>query len=199
MYLLYGSSKSPVISFAQATKSLKKALSLDKDSSDAHAALGTLYLMKREYEKAIAAGQRAIALNPNGADAYAQLAITLLYSGRPTKAIELYKKAIVLNPIPPSYYLTQLGQAYRTLGRYEEAIEAYKKALHREPNSIYGHLALAATYTLVGRDEEARSEAAQVLRIDPNFSLNNMEKVAPFKDRAEVKRVADALRKAGLK
>jgi len=197
--LWYGSSRSPLISFAQATKSLNKAISIDKGNSDAYMVLGNLYLMKREHDKAIAAGQRAIALNPNGADAYAQLGCTLFFSGRSAEAIELLKKAIALNPVPPSYYLCHLGSAYRALGRYEEAIEAYKKGLHREPNNIFAHMGLAATYSLMGHEEEAGAEAAEVLRIDPNLSLKDMEKIDPSKNRARAKRWYDALRKAGLK
>jgi len=197
--LWYGSSKSPLISFAQATKSLNKAISLDKDNSDAHMVLGNLYLMKREHDKAIAAGQRAIALNPNGADAYAQLAFTLFCSGRSAEAIELLRKAILLNPIPPSYYLCHMGSAYSALGKYEDAIEAYKKALHREPNDIFAHMGLTATYSLIGREKEARTEAAEVLRIDPNLSLNDLERINPSKNRARAKAWYDALRKAGLK
>jgi len=197
--LWYGSSTSPLISFAQATKSLNKAISIDKGNSDAYMVLGNLYLMKREHDKAIAAGQRAIALNPNGADAYAQLGCTLFFSGRSAEAIELLKKAIALNPVPPSYYLCHLGSAYRALGRYEEAIEAYKKGLHREPDNIFAHMGLAATYSLMGHEEEAGAEAAEVLRIDPNLSLKDMEKIDPSKNRARAKRWYDALRKAGLK
>ncbi len=55
---------------------------------------------------------------------------------------------------------------------------------------------LTVIYSLSGRDEEARIEAAEVLRINPKFSLEKWEKkvVGPDKER-----FIDALRKAGLK
>jgi len=89
--------------------------------------------------------------------------------------------------------------AYRDKGRYEEAIFACKKVLHREPKNVVARLVLAATYSLSGRKEEARAEAAKVLRIDPNYSLERLAKTRPHKNQANTKSFIDSLRKAGLK
>jgi adenylate cyclase len=196
--LWYGS-KFPLVSLARASKALKTAIDLDSNNSDAYLVLSNLYLMRGEHEKAIAAGERAVALNPNGADAYAQLAYALDVLDRSAESIELFKKAIRLNPIPPSYYFHELGQAYWGLGRYEEAIEAYKKAIHREPSNLFAHQGLAATYISIDRAEEAQAEAEEVVRIDPTFSLKDLEKTCPHKNRDRVKRYVEVLRKAGLK
>jgi adenylate cyclase len=199
MDVYYGSSESPLISFAQASKFLKKAIALDNENSDAHLVLANLYLIRREHGKAIAAAERAIALNPNGADAYANLGYILSLSGRSDEAIEFFEKAIRLNPIPPSHYLHQLGIAYRNLGRYDEAMEAYKKALQRSPTNLFAHLGLAATYISLGRAEEAHNEAAEIARMDPKFSLEQFEKTMPFKNKADNELFIENLRKAGLK
>lgn len=50
-----------------------------------------------------------------------------------------------------------------------------------------------------GREEEARAEGAEVLRISPNFSLEAWRQILPYKDQAEVEHYLDGLRKAGLK
>jgi len=60
-------------------------------------------------------------------------------------------------------------------------------------------MVLAATYSMSDRDEEARSEAAELLRINPDFSLKRFAKVRPHKSQANTARFVDALRKAGLK
>jgi adenylate cyclase len=197
--LWLGSTKSNLISFAQATTCVKKAIALDKDNSDAYLALGQLHLMKREHDEAIAAAERAIALNPNGADAYANLGMILALSGRPEEVLEFVKKAIRLNPIPPAYYLSYLGLAYRVSGQYEEAIPAYKKAIYKQPTFLFAHIGLAASYVYLGREEEAHTEAAEVLKIDPEFSLERLAKTYPFKKKADTDRYIGALRKAGLK
>jgi hypothetical protein len=52
---------------------------------------------------------------------------------------------------------------------------------------------------MMGREKDARAEAAEVLRIDPKFSLDSLSKRLPYKDQSGTDKVANALRKAGLK
>ena len=52
---------------------------------------------------------------------------------------------------------------------------------------------------MMGREKEARAEAAEVLRINPKFSLDSWGKTLPFKHQSEADKYIDALRKAGLK
>jgi adenylate cyclase len=91
------------------------------------------------------------------------------------------------------------GNALRMTGRFEEAVPQFKKAIQRAPDFIYPHLALAATYSQMGREKEARAEAAEVLRINPKFSLDFFAKTTPMKDQSEKDKFFNALRKAGLK
>ncbi len=58
---------------------------------------------------------------------------------------------------------------------------------------------LAATYSKMGREKEARAEAAEVLRINPKFSVDSWAKTSLYNDQSEIDKLADALRKAGLK
>jgi adenylate cyclase len=125
--------------------------------------------------------------------------MTLNYVGRREEAIALLEKAIRLNPIPPNWYLFSLGEAYCLTRQYEEAIAVYTKVLHRNPEDIRTLIGLAATYSLMGREEEARAQAAQILRIYPKFSLEYFAKTLPFKNKADTDLYIDSLRKAGLK
>ena len=197
--LWIGSTKSNLISFAQATTCVKKAIALDKDNSDAYVVLGLLHQLKREHDEAIAAAERAVALNPNGADAYTNLGMILALAGRPEEGVEFVKKAIRLNPIPPAYYFNHLAAAYRVSGQYEEAISAYKKCIYKQPTFLFAHLGLAASYVLLGQEEKAHAEAAEVLKIDPEFSLERYAKTYPLKNKADLDRYVGALRNAGLK
>jgi len=58
---------------------------------------------------------------------------------------------------------------------------------------------LAAIYGLAGRAEEARVEAAKLIRISPKFSLENVSKTWPFKNQTAKDRFLEIMRKAGLK
>jgi tetratricopeptide (TPR) repeat protein len=62
------------------------------------------------------------------------------------------------------------------LGRNEEAIQAYKKAIYKEPTNLFARLYLGAAYALDGHEKKARAQAEEVLRIDPSFSLEYFAK-----------------------
>jgi tetratricopeptide (TPR) repeat protein len=87
------------------------------------------------------------------------------------------------------------------MGRYNDAAAVLKPFVARYPNILQGHLLLAIDYSEMGRDELARAEVQEVLRIDPEFSLEVMKGRLALKDQDQKRRerhLAD-LRKAGLK
>jgi adenylate cyclase len=161
--------------------------------------LGSAYAWKKQYDQAIAEGERAVVLAPNSADAHVWQAQILLLAGRPAEAVGLVEKAKRLNPQYPAWYSGILGWAYRLTGRHEEAVVALKQALAHNPNDFNAHFHLAAAYSELGREEEARAEAAEVLRLSPNFSVEVYGRITSQKDPAITERTLAALRKAGLK
>jgi adenylate cyclase len=177
----------------------QRALVLDGSLPQAHMLLSQAYLWKRQHELAIAEAEQAVALNPNDVWGYHLLAETLNFSGKPEEALGAAEKAMRLDPRNRELYLVEIGFAYRWMGRYEEAITALKRVLARYPNILGAHAELAACYSELGREEEARAEAAEVLRISPNFSLESMKQGLPIKEPAVLERQLAALRKAGLK
>ena len=110
----------------------------------------------------------------------------------------MFKEALRLNPKPPNLYLLHYAIALRDSGLYEEAITQTKRAIEKEPNDLMAYVVLASSYSLAGREEEARAAAKEVLRLNPKFSVARMQKLSPHKDRAVAKRYCDALRKVGL-
>jgi len=188
----FGTSKSPKDSLAKARELLQKAIVLDDTYAEAYALLGFLYVMAEQDDKAIALGEKAVALNPNSADAHFRLGkILSLADNRWEESIPEYKKAIRLNPIPPNIYLYSLGLAYASMGQYEEGIAWCEKAVRQEPDSLFARIMMTVVYSYSGRNEEARVEAAEVLRLNPKFCLEKYEK--KFSDN-----MVSALRKAGL-
>jgi len=194
-----GISASPGQSLAKAAELYQKVITLDPSDAVAHAFLGYVYTLMRQYEKGITEVEKAVALNPNAADAQCFFGYISHFNGRHREAIEAIKKAIRLNPFPPNWYFWFLGYAYCNAGMYEEAIAELKKALRMTPDNQFAHTRLAATYSLLGREEEARAEAAEVLRINPNFSLKRYAKGHPYKNPHDMELILGALRKAGLK
>jgi adenylate cyclase len=199
---MLGTSKSPRESRGKAFKLAQKVLVMDESDARAHVILGNVYGYRREHEKAISELEKAVALDPNYAFGYMHLGLHLAFGGRPQEAIPLLKKSMRLSPLSQTHAsmcLYRLGKAYHTLGQYEEALSALKKALNIRPNFWAIHLYLAATYIQLGREEEARAAAAEVRRIVPKFSLERYAKRHQYKDQAEWGRFIEDLRKAGLK
>jgi adenylate cyclase len=191
--------KSPRETIEKSMELAQKAVAMDDSIAEAHSLLCALYIRKKEYDKAIAEGERAVALNPGETFVLLNYARSLTVAGRPEEGIPLFQKAIRLNPFGPHQLYREFGHALRFAGRFEEAVSAYKKAIQLAPDNIYPHIFLAATYIQMGREKEARAEAAAALRIDPKFSVDNLAKGLSHKDQSVNDRTVDALRKAGLK
>ncbi len=193
-----GLTEPPEQSMEKAFELGQKALALNDRVAPPYSLLGKIYYTKGQYEKAIKTGKRAVALNSNEADCHAHLACILTYSGKPEEAIYWIDKAFSLNPTPPFLYFIYLGQVYNLLGRYEEAIDAYKEALHYAPENPFTHIGLTEGYSLLGDKKKAREAAAEVLRIFPPFSTKYHVKIMAYRNQADEDRFLEALSKAGL-
>jgi adenylate cyclase len=187
-------SKSPKESIGKAIGFIKKAIALDDTLAEAHGRLGYIYSMIGQYDKAVAQGEKAVAVNPNSAMAHVMLGKTLSFAGRWEESIPPYKKAIRLNPIPPNMYLYSLGLSYAFTGQYEEGITWCEKAVRQAPDSLYARIMMTVVYSWSGRDEEARVQAAEVLRIQPKYTITKSR----YKRKTDRERFNGALRKAGL-
>jgi len=198
-------SQSPSESFKKAVQIAQKTLALDDADSDVHALLGNIYSRQKRYKEAIAEGKKAIVLGPTNAQAHVLLAVTLNRVGKFDDAIGLVKRAMRLHPYYPAYYLQWLGGAYRMTGRYEDALTVYKQLLDRSLKGEYpafgARLFLSEVYAELGQEEKARTHAAEVLRLNPRFSLKRIRRISTYtyKDPAHLERRVNALRKAGLK
>jgi tetratricopeptide (TPR) repeat protein len=158
-----------------------------------------MYLWKdKQHELAIAEAKRALALSPNDAESCARLGETLNFAGRPQDGLGLIEKAMRLNPHYPVLYLFFLGHSYYLLKRYEEAIAALKRVITLNPYLQPSHLYLAASYSAVGQEEEARSVVAEFGRFHPQISLEFLRQIVPYKDPVVLECWLAALRKAGL-
>ena len=97
-----------------------------------------------------------------------------------------------LSPKPEPWLSWDLANALRESGRYEEAVSEYKKALQLAPDSFGIHVDLTVTYSMMGKDKEARAKAEEVLRLNPKFSCDLWAKTETFKDQSVTDRHVDA-------
>jgi adenylate cyclase len=161
--------------------------------------MSRVQLARRQFDKAVQSAERAVALNPNSAEANASLGRLLVFTGKPKEGAEMLNKAIRLNPIPPAWYAYMLGSAYLGANDYNQSMAAYQKALQAKPNDSLIQAGLVAAYGLAGRQQEARALASELLKLHPDFSLEQVSKRMPYKNAADADRIMVALRTAGLK
>jgi tetratricopeptide (TPR) repeat protein len=92
-----------------------------------------------------------------------------------------------------------LGVARYMLKEHSVALPPLREFASRAPNLSQGHIWLAANLAQLGRLDEARAEAAEVLRIDPKFAIDDtLRRLAAFKRPEDAEHLFDGLRKAGL-
>jgi adenylate cyclase len=194
-----GWSRSRRESMEKALELAQKALAMDESHIAGGYLMAYIYRQQKQYEKSIAEVKRLIDLTPNDATGYKMLAGMLYPLGRGEETIAAAEKVIRLDPMTSATIFYWLGMGHWVMGQYEEAIAAYEKALHLRPTSVPYHIVLTATYSLLDREEEARVAAAELLRLDPEFSVDRIAKRLPFKDKVYTERYVNALRKAGLK
>src|SRR5215468_470433 len=138
------------------------AVHLDPRLPQARAQLGHVLIYKRRHDAAIAEFERAFALNPNFIDH--RFAIALIYVGEPARAIEVLEANMRLDPFAsPNYSYGVMGMANYTLKHYEEAVRWLSECALRLPNLQVSHVWLASAYAQLGKLEEAKKEAAEVL------------------------------------
>jgi len=190
----YGWSADEAKSLETAMTLAKKAVAMDAGNARAQAALGFAYLYEKQPTLALAAYERALALNPNDADIMVEYADALTYNGRPNEAVELIGRAMRFNPYFPDWYLWYLADAYYTQGRFEDAIAT----VNRMQDATEGRRILAASYAQLGRLDEARQQAALVLKAHPDFTIEEWASKIPYQDPGELAHYQEALRLAGL-
>jgi adenylate cyclase len=182
-----------------AVEAVQRALALNDSWYWNHVTLGYIYLYQQHYEQALAEMEQGVALAPTDAGTYAAMAEVLSYMGKEEDTLKAAAQALRLKSDIVDLHLANVGSAYAVAGHYEEAIAPLKQYLSRYPNRLDAHLMLAAVYSELGQTAEAQKEAAEVLRLNPNFSLEVHRQRMPIKDPAVLERHIAALRKAGLK
>ena len=153
--------------FPHAETAAKKALALDDNSSDAHAALG---MVKQIYDfdlpGAIAEFERAIELNPNDAMAHHWLSNhSLAAAGQTERDIAEMKRALELDPLS-LIINANLGQAYINANRYDDAIAQLRKTIEMEGSFYFAHQMLGEALDLKGQIPEAITEYEKAIALN---------------------------------
>ena len=174
------------------------AKALDASLPSAYEALGNVQLFLKQHDNAVAAARQWVKIEPGNADAYANLAGALHFVGEHEQVHVQIEQAMRLNPFYPFYYILYLGMADFALERFEDALDAMKRAAARNPEALHAHMFLAACFGHMGQNAPARQALAEVNRIYPGFSTAWVQENFPYKRAADLDRLVAGLRNAGL-
>jgi adenylate cyclase len=188
----------PAQALDEAERWARRAVELNDQEPVSHMALAAVLLWRRDHEGALAESRRMMALDPNFAQGHAASGLGLTYAGRAAEALEPLAKAMRLDPHYPDMVLHFLAQANFSLGKYEIAAEQLVDRIARNPGTDASRMFLASCYGHLGRAEEARAAWAELLKVNPDFSVTQRARVLPYKDPGDFQRIADGLAKAGL-
>jgi adenylate cyclase len=174
----------------------RKAVQLDANLPVARFQWGLTLIFRRRGDEAIAEFDRALALNPNYTEP--QLGFGLLLAGHATRAIEILLANMRLDPLGfPTRHL-YMGQALYSLRRYQDAIPHLREATSLLPDLWANYVFLAATHAQVGQFDDAEAAVVQLLRTNPNVTIERTTRSLPYNDPGHIKHIHEGLRKAGL-
>jgi adenylate cyclase len=173
--VFYGYAVDPQFDRKEAVRLLRLALSIDDGDADtlARAALISAFMVG-DCESEIEMADRAVALNPNSWLAWNCRGYVHRAAGLPEEAVQSFERAIRMSPIDPwqQQSLVGMGMALIELRRFEEAAAAARKAQRQNPSFAPTYRCLASALGHLGRDTEAREAAAQLLELDPAFTIS---------------------------
>ena len=193
-----GWSKSKEESIRSGMVLAQRAIQMDPDSPLGYQTLGNLYALTGQGEQAIELRRKAAELAPNDLVAVAGLATRLKDFGGEQEAVEQFEKAMRLSPRHPWWVPSAYGVALHLVGRKEEAVQSYKRAIALNPNHVLPRAFLAAVYIDLGRNDEAKATAKEVMQLDPKFTASRHMRSHTLHDPVRDARFVDLMQQAGL-
>ena len=156
-----------------AIRHARAALSYGRDDATA-LGLGGFVISITEHDRATAfeALEQALAISPSSSFALFFGSVALAYAGEAERAIDWAERALRISPFDRMNYLSYLALAISHFlrCRYDEAAHAARRSVQSIPSSSVSRSVLAAALAKLGRIEEAKAVALQVLALGPSFS-----------------------------
>ncbi|MEA3435223.1 MAG: hypothetical protein U9R43_02080 [Thermodesulfobacteriota bacterium] len=176
----------------------EKGVSLNPDNQRARVILAFTRLFSNEIPAGLAEVERALALNPNSLLFMDNIGYLFTLLGDWERGPALIRKAIKLNPY---YNITVHYALWVDWVRQEKYQQAYLETLSfRRPMLFWDPLMKTAVFGLLGRYEEGKRAAEELLKLKPDFPSRGrilIKHYIKFEDIVE--RTIDGLSKVGLK
>ena len=175
----------------------RRGQELRTDDPNHLAALADLHMANGDFDKALAAAERAVAVGPHSMDSLAMSGLALARVGQLEEALKRIEKAIHCTPVFPPWVTIVLGICHLLTGRTRLAVSILKEGVDRSPESPSCMPWLIAALIEDGSSDEARSIAANLLQLEPNFRAGPWCQ-RELKDQVKTKVLAQKLTQAGV-
>lgn len=159
------------MTWSEARRLADEVNAVEPNNPDYYQVLAFHALDQGDFEAARRAAETLLRLEPQSGRARNMLASAYSALGRPDKSVELLTEAVSLTPKGKGFvFLANLGRAHLRAGNYKAAVDAFDRALELQPSAIGLHRQLAMALVLDGNDRRARAEAAEYLRLNPQWN-----------------------------
>ena len=161
--------------------------------------MGLLWI-ERDHDGALERQERAVSLNPSAPLARHFLSCMHEFGGRPAEAIPHLHDVLRLDP---RYRFASLAHAdeglcHLLLGDTERARACAEKGVRLQPGNVRARQRLVAALGRLGRLDEARIEAAELLQLQPDLGMEYLDATYPFRRSEDRALFLDALRRGGV-
>jgi tetratricopeptide (TPR) repeat protein len=151
--------------FEEALEAYQQALRLGGDSAETHFGLASTYRLLSRHAEAARHYRRTLDLRPGTVEAQSGLAAALAADGRPDEALEAGGEALRTLGRAPAATAFELATTFLRLGRFDEAIAAYRQALALRPDDPDTLNNLGTALWELGRLEEAEAHYHRALAL----------------------------------
>lgn len=146
----------------------RKSITLGGDKAKEQLNRGLELLQGGRSAEAMALFQSILAENPDHTDALHLAGLVLHQNGDSARGAELMGRAVELHP-QSGIYRINLGIAFETLGRLEEAEQQYREGVRLQPGLAQAHYNLGHVQTALGDLEGAVDSYREAVRLAPTL------------------------------
>jgi tetratricopeptide (TPR) repeat protein len=131
------------------------------DDERAQAALGAFYFGQQDFKQAIAQYEKATRINPGLTTAWNLLGYSYRQNGDYASAEKAFQKYVELIPKDPNPY-DSYAELLLKMGRFDDSVAQYRKALGIDPNFINAHQGIAMDLLYAGKTSDAVAELSEI-------------------------------------
>ena len=179
----------------------RRVLAVGSDDAQAVVLGGfTLVMLRADYLAGLDAVQRAISLNPGSGFVNSMAGCALVFGDNVEAGLTLLDRAMALGPQDPSFfsYLLVSAAGHLFSGHPDRALELANRSLALNTTVDSTYWVLIATYTALGRPEDAKRTARLLLAAYPKTTASGYGRMLPIRNKASLEMVINSCREAGI-